>query len=162
MENHKNDKALDIIRLFRIILFNRTERCDMISQIDKAPLRDLLAKNISFLLSLYGISRKELSSTLNIPYTTLCDWLNAKSYPRLDTLESMAGYFQLEIGYFFSDIQKQSDLVARLETYARSLKMNKDYSELYPDGFFSLFGCISDDSFCEPPDIPVSEDIKSL
>lgn len=36
--------------------------------------------------------------------------------------------------------------------------MTKDYSYTYPEGFFDLFGAISDESFVIPEDLPAEEE----
>ena len=42
-----------------------------------------------------------------IPYTTLSDWLNAKKYPRIDSIELLANYFNIQ----------KSDLIEKKEKY---------------------------------------------
>jgi transcriptional regulator with XRE-family HTH domain len=47
-------------------------------------------------MTLNVIDRNKLCSDLGIKYTTLCDWLNAKTYPRIDKIEMMANYFGVQ------------------------------------------------------------------
>lgn len=42
-----------------------------------------------------GKSRTDICKALNIKYTTLTDWLNAKTYPRIDALQLLANYFKV-------------------------------------------------------------------
>ncbi len=43
-----------------------------------------------------NIDRNKLSRDLKISYTTLSDWINAKTYPRIDKIEMLAKYFGVE------------------------------------------------------------------
>lgn len=55
-----------------------------------------MAKNLKHYMSKNNISRNQLSKSLGIAYTTLADWLNAKTYPRIDKIEMLANYFDIE------------------------------------------------------------------
>lgn len=55
-----------------------------------------MANNLKYFMNKNGISRNQLSTSLNIAYTTLADWLNAKTYPRIDKIEMLANYFGIE------------------------------------------------------------------
>ncbi|MDK7227609.1 helix-turn-helix domain-containing protein, partial [Lactobacillus iners] len=52
--------------------------------------KKVMADNIKHYLKRNGITRKKLSSDLDISYTTLASWLQADSYPRIDKIEMMA------------------------------------------------------------------------
>lgn len=69
--------------------------------------KQIMANNIKKYMSLYNKSRVEVCNDLNISYTTFSDWINAKTYPRIDKIELLANYFNIE----------KSDLV---ETESRS------------------------------------------
>lgn len=58
--------------------------------------KSTMAKNIKYYMELNDIDRNKLCADLNIKYTTLCDWLNAKTYPRIDKIELMANYFHIQ------------------------------------------------------------------
>lgn len=58
--------------------------------------KDIFSQNLSRYMSENNIDRKELSKTLNIAYTTLSDWINGKKYPRIDNIEILANYFNIE------------------------------------------------------------------
>ena len=120
--------------------------------------RELIAKNILHLLSISGLSRKEFASKIDVPYTTLCDWVGAKSYPRIEALEKIASCFDLQVGDFFIEIEHNTSVEGRLLEYVRRMSMNKDYTYTYPEGFFDLFGAITDDSFVIPEDLPAEEE----
>lgn len=57
--------------------------------------KQIMAENIKYYMDINQIDRNTLCSELKIKYTTLCDWLNAKTYPRIDKIELMANYFHI-------------------------------------------------------------------
>lgn len=120
-------------------------------------LKQIIAANINYLMSLFCISRKQLCEKLDIKYTTLCDWLGAKSYPRIDTLESLASFFSINVQDFFVEIESNENLVTRISEYARRFIMKNDYRDTYPEGFFDLFGILSDSDLTEPEDFNAEE-----
>ncbi|HHJ7002508.1 TPA: helix-turn-helix transcriptional regulator, partial [Streptococcus pyogenes] len=43
-----------------------------------------------------NMNPKEFSKAMNFKYSTVLDWVNAKTYPRIDKIELMANYFNVE------------------------------------------------------------------
>lgn len=78
--------------------------------------KEIMANNIKRLLEQRGSNGRQLALTLGFKYTTVNDWLNAKSYPRIDKIEKMANFFNVE----------KSDLVEKPEKL-------EDYAERYFD-----------------------------
>ena len=58
--------------------------------------KTILAKNIRYLMEQKQKTRTELCEALGVKYTTLSDWVNGKTYPRIDKIERMAAYFGVE------------------------------------------------------------------
>ena len=56
----------------------------------------VFANNLQRLMDERNIDRRELCAAINTPYTTVCDWLNAKTYPRIDKIEQMSKYFSVK------------------------------------------------------------------
>lgn len=57
--------------------------------------KEVMAKNIKRLMTRYGKDRIEVCKDLGFKYTTFADWINAKTYPRIDKIEMMANYFNV-------------------------------------------------------------------
>ena len=70
--------------------------------------KQVMAKNISRLMKENNIDRKKLSNDLKVKYTTLSDWINAKTYPRIDKIELLADYFNVTKADLVEDIEKQA------------------------------------------------------
>ena len=81
--------------------------------------KELIAANLLLLQKIYGKTRKDVCRDLDIPYTTYCDWVNAKTYPRIDNLESLGYYFRIGTRDFFIDIEHNRNMELRLLAYAR-------------------------------------------
>lgn len=88
--------------------------------------KKIFAKNLKYYMEYYGKDRNSICGDLNIPYTTFTDWYNAVTYPRIDKIELLANYFNIQ----------KSDLIED--------KYKKDYDEL--DILFSKYkDILSDD-----------------
>lgn len=55
--------------------------------------RQIFSANLVFFMSINNVSRNQLSEDLQINYRTLCDWIHARKYPRIDKIEKLANYF---------------------------------------------------------------------
>lgn len=86
--------------------------------------RAIMGKNIRRLLIEKDITRQELSDRLGISYSTLTDWINGNTYPRIDSIERLANFF----GVNKSDLveEKQSEYFYDEQTaeLARELHQN--------------------------------------
>lgn len=116
----------------------------------------IIANNLKYILDVSGASRKEFCNQNGLKYTTLCDWLNARTYPRLDVLEKIASNLSIELKDMFTDIEADDGLKTRVFEYARRLS-GEDYSYMYPEGFFDLFGVLEDVDFSVPEDLTAEE-----
>lgn len=55
-----------------------------------------MASNIRRHLDEQGLNVKDFAKLLNFKYSTVLDWVNAKTYPRIDKIEIMSNYFGVE------------------------------------------------------------------
>lgn len=84
----------------------------------KTP-KEVIAANLALLMQIYHKSRKAVCEDLDISYTTFCDWVHARTYPRIEALEQMGYYFRIETRDFLVDIGKNKYLQERLRAYAK-------------------------------------------
>lgn len=63
--------------------------------------KKIFSKNLKFYMKENNIDRTVLSEKLNIAYTTVNDWYNGVTYPRIDKIELVANLFNI----------KKSDLI---------------------------------------------------
>lgn len=55
--------------------------------------KEVMANNIKYYMNKFDVDRNKLCSDLNLKYMTVSDWINAKTYPRIDKIELLAHYF---------------------------------------------------------------------
>ncbi len=58
--------------------------------------KQIMAANIRRCLALTGKTQKEICKDLGFKEMTFSDWVNAKTYPRIDKIEKMANYFHIQ------------------------------------------------------------------
>lgn len=58
--------------------------------------KEVMAKNIRKQLESRGLNVKDFAARMDFKYSTVLDWINAKTYPRIDKIELMANYFGIE------------------------------------------------------------------
>lgn len=71
--------------------------------------KEVMAKNIRYYMERKGLNAKDFSIELNFKYSTVLDWLNAKTYPRIDKIEMMANYFNIEKSDLVEDKDKEKE-----------------------------------------------------
>ena len=77
--------------------------------------KEIMAKNISKYMDKMGIDRNKLSSDLDIKYTTLTDWINGKTYPRIDKIELLANYFGISKSDLVEDASQNESKIINLK-----------------------------------------------
>lgn len=55
--------------------------------------KEVLAKNLAYYMDKNGITRNKLCDDLNLKYSTVSEWINARKYPRIDYIELISNYF---------------------------------------------------------------------
>lgn len=58
-------------------------------------LKVVFSKNLKFQLDKKGLSQTDMARELNIPETTVSNWVKASTYPRPDKVQLMADYFNI-------------------------------------------------------------------
>lgn len=70
--------------------------------------KKIMAKNIQYYMDLYNKTRNDICQDLGIKYTTFTDWIKANTYPRIDKIELMANYFNIEKSNLIEEHNKES------------------------------------------------------
>lgn len=55
--------------------------------------KQIMANNIRYYMKINDVTQTEICSALGFKMPTFSDWVNAKTYPRIDKIEMMANYF---------------------------------------------------------------------
>lgn len=69
--------------------------------------KKILAQNILFYMDLKGVTKQQLCSTLDIKYSTFCEWIKGRAYPRIGAVELLAHYFGCEKADLIEDRRKK-------------------------------------------------------
>ena len=91
--------------------------------------KKIMSENIKKYMEQAGVTATDICSTLKIPMPTFSDWINAKTYPRIDKIEMLANYFGI----------LKSDLVED-KSYFSDNKNNiaKSFPDAIPIDFHNL------------------------
>ena len=57
--------------------------------------KQVMADNLLYYMQKNNVDRYKLCQDLNFKYSTVCEWLSAHKYPRIDSIEKMANYFNV-------------------------------------------------------------------
>lgn len=99
---------------------------------EKTEMKKIMAYNISYYLSVTGRTQRQMCKELGFKENTVSDWLNAKTYPRIDKIEKMAIYFNCKKSSLIEryDVASISTLtVDELGMIAKFRKLNADGKE---------------------------------
>ena len=55
--------------------------------------KKIMGDNIMYYLDEKEIDRKRFAEIIEVPYSTLTNWINGVTYPRIDKIQRMADYF---------------------------------------------------------------------
>lgn len=58
--------------------------------------REVMGRNITRLMNEAGKTRRDVCKDLGFSYSTFTEWVNGKKYPRIDKIEMLANYFNVE------------------------------------------------------------------
>ena len=77
--------------------------------------RVIFANNLKRYLELTGKNQKEVARAIGVQPSTFCDWMNLRSYPRVEKVQALANYFGI----------KKADLVEELSDDEEELDNQK-------------------------------------
>lgn len=66
--------------------------------------KEIMARNIKKYMNEKGVSQAEICKFLEIKQNTFSDWINAKTYPRIDSIQKMADYFNVSKSCLVEDV----------------------------------------------------------
>ena len=92
--------------------------------------KEIFAKNLRMFIQSSGNDRKEIAKALGVPYSTLTDWANARKYPRINSIEKMAQYFNVSKSDLIEDFETKKKDNAALSTIIVKLRMDSDLLEI--------------------------------
>ena len=88
----------------------------------------VMSANIKRYMAEKGVNAKELSKTLDVPYTTVLSWIKAEYYPRIDKIEKMSDFFGVLKSDLIEDKTKQptSELSNKKKEFIKRVEAMSD------------------------------------
>lgn len=59
--------------------------------------REILAKNLTNLMKINNITRRELCIAIGVKYSTLSEWLRGERYPRIEAIRKIVSFFEISL-----------------------------------------------------------------
>jgi len=87
--------------------------------------KQVLANNLRKFMSISNKSQKEICETLMVSESTFSDWINAKSYPRIDKIEILANYFDIQKADLIEENNKNYALKDTYFNFAKDMQEKK-------------------------------------
>lgn len=81
--------------------------------------KEIMARNIRRYMDELQLDRNSICSDLGIKYTTFTDWINAKTYPRIDKIEMLANYFHVSKADLVEEYDSQTSDSVLIPVYGR-------------------------------------------
>lgn len=98
--------------------------------------KQIMAKNIRKYMELNNMTQTDLCNALGLKFMTVSDWVNAKSYPRIDKIEMMANYFGISKADLVEDSTEKKEyyIDPRTAEIAQEIKDSQELSALFDVG----------------------------
>ena len=88
----------------------------------------VMAENIQYYLDQNKINSVKMAEDLNINYTTVRNWIQGRSYPRIDKIEMMANYFGIEKSDLIERHTKKENLTKFSDDLENAIEHAENYS----------------------------------
>lgn len=85
----------------------------------------IFSKNLKYYMSLHKKTRSDICHDLNFRYSTFADWINEKSYPRIDKIEKLANYFHIQKSNLIEDADTLATKADDLLSYMNKEKLDR-------------------------------------
>lgn len=96
--------------------------------------KQVMADNIKRLMKEFNVSQSDICTRLSLKPSTFSDWVNAKTYPRIDKIEMLANYFGVEKSDLIENkTVKASSTVTVYNAVNISQRMNETECQLMLD-----------------------------
>lgn len=101
--------------------------------------REIFASNLQRYIDISGKSRGSFCESIGITAASLSEWLNAKKYPRIDTIEEIANYFGIDMSDLIEDHYKpKKEWTDPNSPKGILIKSIEELSETEVNGFLAL------------------------
>lgn len=85
--------------------------------------KKIFANNLQKIMAYQHKTRMDICRDLKICYSTLSDWINGNAYPRIDKIEKLAHYFQIQKSDLIEEQSTIEDKAEELLSYMNDRKL---------------------------------------
>lgn len=112
--------------------------------------KEIMSKNIKYYLGRKHLNVKDFAKQLGFKYTTVLDWVNGNTYPRIDKIEKMAKYFGVNKSDLVEEHKdnSQDDIALTWE----DLDVPMPYGGKIPDELKHTYAVLAQDYFKQHPE----------
>lgn len=112
--------------------------------------KEIMSKNIKYYLKRKNLNVKDFAEQLGFKYTTVLDWVNGNTYPRIDKIEKMAKYFGIDK----SDLveEHKDDAQDNIALTWEDLDVPMPYGGKIPDELKHTYAVLAQDYFKQHPE----------
>ena len=112
--------------------------------------KEIMSKNIKYYLSRKHLNVKDFAKQLGFKYTTVLDWVNGNTYPRIDKIEKMAKYFGVNKSDLVEEHKDNSQDDIALTW--KDLDVPMPYGGKIPDELKHTYAVLAQDYFKQHPE----------
>lgn len=79
--------------------------------------KEIISENIKYYMNLKDVRATDVAKVLGIAMATFSDWVNAKSYPRIDKIELLADYFGVSKSELIEEKTDNDNILKKIKKY---------------------------------------------
>jgi len=97
----------------------------------KQNLKIIFSNNLKRYMDFKGLNTTDISNALDIPFSTVSDWVHGKKYPRMDKVQALADY----LGVMKSDLteEKPEEILYTKQLTERENFLLENFNKLTPE-----------------------------
>ena len=121
--------------------------------------KKVFAKNLSYYMSKYNVDRQALCNALGFKYSTVSEWLAANKYPRIDKIEMLANYFNIQK----SDLIEEQESKSTPNSLGDSLTILDGKIRKIPlfESVAAGFGCLANNQIIDYVPLMIDSDAEA-
>ena len=89
----------------------------------------IFANNLKRYLQLTGKTQKEVAAAIGVTTGNFCDWMNCRSYPRMEKLQALADYFGIKKADLLDELTEDEEELENQEVLELFHKVPKEKRE---------------------------------
>lgn len=95
--------------------------------------KEIFIRNLKRYLVISGKKKVEVANAIGVSTGNLADWLSGRSYPRMDKIQALAEFFDIQMADLVDDVNVPKETVSDKEQFVLDLfhKLPDDRKEFF-------------------------------